>query len=286
MHTSGLLTIAVAASNALGNPIESSVEKRSCSGAFKNNVFNSGVNDEPDINARFDLLQSYGISWWIGFTLDPASGGDSNLNANQLRMVVTADNVQEAVGLVTGSSPPAYLQLLNEPDGGFYGQPVLSPSDAFTALQPLLNVSTTTQYLSPAPAYPTSTWLPDFFTACNCADQFPVILAHIYNTDPNGAISDIQTVMDQFPGKTIWITEISPASSSDQGCTLDQQGMIDWMNTVIGWASQQSVIERVFWNSGEYGAIYTDNPDVCNPSLTYTNNTATPLLEAFDAFCA
>lgn len=189
----------------------------------------------------------------VGFTLNDAGGGDANLIANQLRMVLTANEVQAGVDLVTGPNPPQYLQLLNEPDGGFYGQPILSPQEAASALQPFLSASTSTQYLSPAPAYPESSWLPDFFAACNnCADRFPVILAHIYNADPNGAIAAIQTVMDQFPGKTIWITEISPASNADQGCTLDQQGVIDWMNTVLGWASQQSVIERVFWNSGEY----------------------------------
>ena len=168
-------------------------------------------------------------------------------------MVVTADNVQDGVALVTGASPPTYLQLLNEPDGGFYGQPVLSPQDAVTALQPLLTAQHSgTTFLSPAPAYPTSSWLPDFFTACSCDDQFPIVLAHVYNTDPQGAISDIQAVMAQFPTKTIWITEISPASDPSQNCTLQPQDMIDWMNTVLGWASQQSQIERVFWNSGEY----------------------------------
>lgn len=109
-----------------------------------------------------------------------------------------------------------------------------------------------TQYLSPAPAYPNSDWLTQFFDICQCQDSFPVILAHVYNLNPDGAIATIQNILSQFPGKPIWITEISPASSSDQGCTLDEAGMIDWMNQVIGWASQQSAIERIFWNCGEY----------------------------------
>ena len=167
-------------------------------------------------------------------------------------MVITADNVQDGVNLVTGASPPAYLQLLNEPDGGFYGQPILQPQDAVNALQPLLTATTSTTFLSPAPAYPDSDWLPQFFSACNCDDKFPIVLAHIYNVDPNGAIASIQNVMNQFPSKKIWITEISPASSADQNCTLDSQGVIDWMNQVIGWASLQDQVDRVFWNSGEY----------------------------------
>ncbi|GAP89026.2 putative glycoside superfamily [Rosellinia necatrix] len=286
MHSKTLLTVAVAAAGAAGSPIESQLETRSCNPGFKNTVFNSGVNNQPDINGRFRTLQSYGTSLWVGFTLYDAGGGDSNLIANQLRMVLTANDVQPGVDLVTGPNAPQYLQLLNEPDGGFYGQPILSPQDAASVLQPFFSASTGTKYLSPAPAYPQSNWLPDFFAACNCADRFPVILAHIYNPDPNGAIAAIQTVMNQFPGKTIWITEISPASSPDQGCTLDQQGMINWMNTVIGWASQQAVIERVFWNSGEYGTLYPDNPGQCNPSLTNFDGTPTALLQAYSAICA
>ncbi|KAI1733798.1 glycosyl hydrolase catalytic core-domain-containing protein [Xylaria scruposa] len=287
MHTPRLLSIAVAAaSTTLASPaLKSTVETRSCSANFKNNVFNAAFNSEPDPNGRFRTLQSYGISSWIGFTANDASG-DANLIAHQMRIVLTADNVQTGLDLVTGPNPPTYLQLLNEPDAGFYGQPVLSPQQAVAAIQPLLTASTSTQYLSPAPAFPETSWLPDFFAACNCADRFPIILAHIYRADPNDAIKAIQTVMGQFPGKTIWITEISPASSPDQGCTLDQAGVINWMNTVIGWASQQPVIERVFWNSGEYGQIYSDDPNKCNPSLTNNDGTATPLLEAYGSICA
>lgn len=39
-------------------------ETRACSGAFKNVVFNSGVNSQPDIVSRFQTLQAYGISMW------------------------------------------------------------------------------------------------------------------------------------------------------------------------------------------------------------------------------
>ncbi|KAI1751781.1 glycosyl hydrolase catalytic core-domain-containing protein [Xylaria castorea] len=287
MHTTAILaTAAVAASTALASPVsESRVETRSCNAGFKNTVFNTPAYSEPDLNGRFRTLQSYGISYWVGFMPQDASGGDANLLANQLHLVVTPDQVQAGLDLVTGPNPPKYLQLLNEPDGGFYGQQILTPQQAVSDLQPLLTASTSTQFLPPAPAYPQSSWLPDFFAACNCIDRFPIILAHIYNPDPNGAISAIQTVMNQFPGKTIWITELAPASDGNQGCNLDSAGVINWMNTVVGWASQQSVIERVFWNTGEYGALYSDDPAKCNPSLTNTDGTATDLLKAFGSFC-
>lgn len=238
---------------ALGGLAAAAPSARSCSPAFKNIVFNSGVNDQPDIAGRFATLQSHGVSTWIGFTLGNASPADANLDANQVKMVVSGADVQAGVDLVTGASPPEYLQLLNEPDGGFYGLPVYSPEDAASLLRPFLDAQTSTKFLSPAPAYPQSDWLPRFFAACGgCEDRFPVILAHVYSVDPQGAIGSIQAVMNQFPGKTIWITELSPASDPAQNCGLDPQGVIDWMNTVVGWASQQPAIERVYWNSGEY----------------------------------
>ncbi|KAI0971989.1 glycosyl hydrolase catalytic core-domain-containing protein [Xylaria arbuscula] len=311
MRLTGFLAIAAAASSAaFAGPMSGSrVKTRSCSASFKNTVFNSGVNSEPDINGRFDTfplpkkkqkerdiyiymcvyIQITHKSHTVGFTLNNATGGDANLIANQIRMVVTADDIQAGVDLVTGPNPPAYLQLLNEPDGGFYRQAVLTPQEAVAALQPFLTASTSTQYLSPAPAYPESNWLPEFFAACGDAcgtDRVPIILAYVYNPDASGAIAAIQAVMGQFPGRTIWITELSPASSADQGCALDAAGVVDWMDVVVGWAAQQEVIERVFWNPGDYGTLYPDDPDKCNPSLTNTDGTATALLEAYGSICA
>lgn len=191
----------------------------------------------------------------VGFTLDNAQPDSPVLNENQLKMVVSGENIQSGLDLVTGPNPPQYLQLLNEPDGGFYNLPIYSPQEAADLVRPFLDAQTGTQYLSPAPAYPNSDWLTQFFDICQCQDRFPVILAHVYDPNPDGAIATIQNVINQFPGKTIWITEISPASSGDQGCTLDEAGMIGWMQQVLGWASQQAAIERVFWNCGEYVSL-------------------------------
>lgn len=188
----------------------------------------------------------------VGFTLGNAQPESPVLNDNQLKMVVSGADIQAGLDLVTGPNPPQYLQLLNEPDGGFYDLPVYSPQEAYDLIKPFLEVETTTTFLSPAPAYPHDPWLTDFFNICNCADKFPVILAHVYSVDAPGAIATIQTVMDQFPGKPVWVTEISPASDPSQNCGLDPQGMISWMNEVIGWAAQQPLVERVFWNCGEY----------------------------------
>ena len=228
---------------------------RSCNSSFKNIVFNSGVNDQPDIAGRFMTLQSYGVATWIGFTLDNASPSNANLDAGQIKMVLSGDNVQAGVDLITGPNAPEYLQILNEPDGGFYNLPVYSPEEAASLVRPLLDAQTTTKFLSPAPAYPNTDWLPRFFAACGCEDRFPVILAHVYSVNPQGAIGAMEAVMNQFPGKTVWVTELSPASDPAQNCGLDGQGVIDWMNAVVGWASQQPAIERMYWNSGEYVSL-------------------------------
>lgn len=208
----------------------------------------------------------------VGFTLGNAQPESPILNGNQVKMVVSGADIQAGLDLVTGPSPPEYLGLLNEPDGGFYNLPVYSPQEAYNLIRPFLDAQTTTQYLSPAPAYPSTSWLTDFFNICQCGDRFPVILAHVYSVDAPGAIATIQGVMDQFPGKTVWITEISPASSSDQNCGLDQQGMIAWMNEVIGWAAQQPVIERIFWNCGEYVRLALFLPIVNKVKLTSSDS--------------
>lgn len=218
----------------------------------------------------------------VGFTLDDPSPPDPTLTSNQIRMVLTEAQVQDGLSLVTSANAPDYLQLLNEPDAGFYNQPILSPQEAAATLQPFFNIATSTTYLSPAPAYPSTTWLADFFSACNgCTSMIPIVTAHIYSPDPNNAISLIQNVMSQFPDKTIWITELSPASDASQGCTLDDAGVINWMSTVVGFASQQPQIERVFWNAGEAAQGLGDGGASCKVGLTDTDGQATELLKFY-----
>lgn len=57
-----VMACAAAAAAVASNTFDN--EACSCSGAFKNVVFNSGVNDQPDIVGRFQTLQSYGVSMW------------------------------------------------------------------------------------------------------------------------------------------------------------------------------------------------------------------------------
>lgn len=58
------LAFATGASAMAVTPLNTVVEARACSPAFKNIVFNSGVNDQPDIVGRFETIRSYGVDKW------------------------------------------------------------------------------------------------------------------------------------------------------------------------------------------------------------------------------
>ena len=209
------------------------------------------------------------------------------MNAGQIRVVVTNASMATAQSLVSSASPPPYIEVLNEPDAGYYGQTVLTPQEAAGMAQTLLTTKTSTKFISPAPAFPGTTWLPEFFGNCTgCLDSVTAVAAHIYDKDPQGAIAKIQSVHDQFKNKPLWLTEVSPTSDASQGCQLDSGGVINWMNTVLQFAAGTGYVEKVFWNNGEYGAIYQDNPTLCNPSLTNNDGSATALLENYGKLCA
>ncbi|KAI9858221.1 MAG: hypothetical protein M1824_004391 [Vezdaea acicularis] len=260
-----------------------------CPAGFLNVVFNGAASTQGDWNARWSTLQANGISDWIGFTLDNNPKAGASLNAGQIRVVMDPRNIAEATTLLTSPNPPPYLEIFNEPDFSFGdATPTTDPTTAAKAITPLLAAlqkSTTTQLLSPAPAYPQSSYLPSFFAACNCADRFPIITAHIYSPTAQGAIDKIQAVHAQFPSKKLWLTELAPASDPSQGCTLDAAGMTSWMQTVLSFAAGSGYVEKIFWNCGENGVIYPDNPGQCNPSLTNVDGSATPLLSAMKGFC-
>ena len=166
-------------------------------------------------------------------------------------------DVSAALALITGPSPPAYLELFNEPDYSYDGDtPLTDPVTAAQALAPIFSATTTTQFLSPALAFTNSDWLSTFAANCNnCMNQIPIITAHIYNPDPAEVINLITTLHSTWPSKTIWVTELAPASDNDQGCNLDANGVINWMQTVIPQIVALGYVDRVFWNSGEYVSL-------------------------------
>ena len=196
--------------------------------------------------------------------------------------------VNDAITLIK-TNPPNYLELYNEPDYSFQGvTPLTDPGTSASQLAPLFTMAhPNTTYISPALADATSSWLDQFFAACNgCIDQIPIIAMHIYSPV-------VQTVMDKINAvhsksglgmKDIWITELSPASSD---CTLDSAGVIDWMNTLIGRIHQETpFVKKIFWNCGEHGGGADGLAGgSCNPSLTNDDGSATSLLDAYGKVC-
>ncbi|KAI9803069.1 MAG: hypothetical protein M1833_001139 [Piccolia ochrophora] len=258
-----------------------------CPKNFRNVVFNSAVNIQPNWPWRFNVIQQFGVDKWIGFTLFSANNANDAVNKGQIRIVMNPLQVPDAVKIVTSPDPPEYLEIFNEPDIGGFGNPITPAAEAAKAVKPLLDAKTKTKYISPAPALGYTQYLPDFFKACKCLDRFPVIAMHVYRPKAAEAIEVIRTVHRQFPTKKIWITEISPASRREDNCALDGKGMIKWMNEVLGWAARTGYVDRVFWNCGEYGTLYPEDPNRCNPSLTKndTNSSPTELLRNYGKLC-
>lgn len=131
--------------------------------------------------------------------------------------------------------------------------PLTDAVSAAAALAPIFSASTTTQFLSPAVAFTNSDWLKTFAAHCNnCMDKIPIISAHVYAADPAAALSQVETLHASWPSKRIWITELAPASDNSQGCNLDENGVINWMQTVVPRLVGLGYVDRIFWNTGEH----------------------------------
>ncbi|KAA6415321.1 MAG: hypothetical protein FRX48_00036 [Lasallia pustulata] len=261
-----------------------------CPPNFRNSVFNTVASQDSGWPLRWSTISGMGVSNWIGFTQDSISNTPSYNNAPctpaidsaQIKICMDPTKVSAALTLITGPSPPTYLELFNEPDFSYEGYtPLTDPVSAANALAPIFNATTTTQFLSPAVAYTNSDWLTTFAANCNnCMDKIPIISAHVYAPDPATALNQVATLHATWPSKRIWITELAPASSNSQGCTLDANGVINWMQTVVPYLAQSGYVDRIFWNTGEHSTM-----SPCNPSLTNSDGTATPLLQAYASVC-
>ena len=163
-------------------------------------------------------------------------------------------DVGAAKALITGPNPPTYLELFNEPDFSFMGfTPMTNAKDAAGSLQELINTPTSTQFISPVVAFTGSSYMSDFFNNCaGCLDKIPIIALHVYKPDPQQAIDQIVSVHNAYPSKKLWITELAPVSDGSQGCSLDENGVISWMQTVVKWAAASGYVDKIFWNCGEW----------------------------------
>lgn len=176
------------------------------------------------------------------------------VDAAQIRIAMDPRDVDAAKALITSASPPSYLELFNEPDYSYLGfTPLTLAPAAGATLKDLIHTPTSTQFISPAIAFTGSGYLSDFFANCpGCIDKIPIISLHVYKPKAQEAIDQITSVHNAYPSKRLWITELAPACAPDMGCTLDQGGVIGWMQTVVRWAAASGYVDKIFWNCGEW----------------------------------
>ncbi|MCJ1257755.1 hypothetical protein MMC24_005581 [Lignoscripta atroalba] len=209
----------------------------------------------------------------------------------QIKLCMDPRDVSNAVSLITSSSPPTYLELFNEPDFSYMGiTPLTSATDAAAALAPLFQAKTSTTFVGPGLADPNSGWLTQFNDACGkCIDKsIPIMSMHIYSNSTDGVISSIEKFHSTWPSKKIWITELAPSSDpTGQGCIMSEADVIKWMQTVVPRIVKLGYVDRIFWNSGEYGTLMnTSGPKMCDSSLTNADGSATELLKAYSKICS
>ena len=268
------LTLLSSTTLAIPGPKQPLAHRGSCPPNFRNTVFNTGAPRNAGWPSTiWHSLSANGVSDWIGFTEQPlnltptydlANGKPAPvtpaLNAAQIPICMDPRYVSDAVKMLKSSSPPAYLELFNEPDFSYMGfTPLTSPEDAAKALAPIFALGKLkTQLIAPAVAFTNSDWLTKFDAACGqCIEKhIPIVSAHLYSPNPDTIMSMVTTLHKTWPSKKIWITELAPASSSGQGCTLDGPGVIKWMNTVVPRLAATGYVDRIFWNSGEHVSFF------------------------------
>ncbi|KAL9116723.1 MAG: hypothetical protein Q9187_006748 [Circinaria calcarea] len=241
---------------------------------WPNTVWNSlesnGVVDWSTLRvlqALLEIMMLTGVQILVGFTQNTldrsptyqnpsgqAAATTCSVDQAQIKQCMDPRDVPAALSLITSPNPPEYLVLFNEPDYSYEGYtPLTSPQESAKALAPIFSAKTTTKFLSPAVAFTNTKWLNEFNDACgNCIDKhIPIIAAHIYNKLVDQVMLQITTLHNTWPSKRIWITELAPASSPDQGCDLDAKGVINWMQTLLPQIVALGYVDRVFWNHGE-----------------------------------
>ena len=242
----------------------------SCAEGFKNVVFN-GDGSAP---AQSSIDAISGATNWITF-------GPGNAT-KEIPMMAFATDVPTAVNLVQSTPAPDYLLTFNEPDYSYAGSTAtMSPQQAASAIQPLLNaVTNSTKLIAPAVADSTSDWLPQFYAACNCQNRFYAYNLHVYRPSIADAQSVITTFRSKYGDRPLWITEIAPGGANP-ACSLSWQQVQGFMSTLFSWGRQQGWIERIFWNSGNQ--ITNGDTNVCNSYLLDSGGSPSPLLSFFNS---
>ncbi|KAL8715764.1 MAG: hypothetical protein Q9220_000431 [cf. Caloplaca sp. 1 TL-2023] len=270
----------------------------SCKAGFLNTVFNTRVAEHSSWpEPIWKTLTSYGISNFITFTLGPPNQNpnfdvtkghpgkySSVLEAARIPIVMDPRNIADAQKWVSSAHPPGYLELFNEPDYSYNGwtpitEPVPSAND-------LVKLATSphpyTTFLSPGLATPTNdSWLPVFFKAQpKLYAQIGIITMHIYKTNLDDVIADIEKVHHWYQDKRIWITEFGPYNGGGSGCHFNPGQVQNYAREAVKRIHALGYVDKIFWNCGDKEPAKT-----CDPSLTTDKGEANDLLKALGGAC-
>ena len=103
---------------------------------------------------------------------------------------------------------------------------------------------------------------------------------HIYDPNVDNVVSQVTEFVNRWPGKRIWITEMGPYNGGPSGCTFDLAGVANYASTLIPRLNAIDRVDKIFWNCGD-----AEPADVCNPSLTNEDGSATDVLKALGGAC-
>ncbi|KAJ4374943.1 hypothetical protein N0V83_002021 [Neocucurbitaria cava] len=220
------------------------------------------------------------------------------MKANSPLVVFNPDDVARGLELLNQANasnpPPAYMELLNEPDIPLSGRGPISPRAAAKAVQPILDYNkahNVTTLLAPALSHPDGIfdadgWLTQFdgnCSGCITSMDTPIIATHQYNLDAEGVLKSLNKIHKRWPKHSIWVTELAPAVHAWNNCPMTVEEVGDWMETVVRGTAELDYVERIFWNSGEWRPKISNHD--CIHSLTHDDGTATPLLKRYESLC-
>ncbi|KAL8686275.1 MAG: hypothetical protein Q9218_007220 [Villophora microphyllina] len=244
-------------------------------GSLKGVCFNGGF--QPSM---YDKITT--ASEWFTFQLNIPGSASSRTTQDHIPMMPFASNVADAVNLVNGPNPPAWLLTFNEPDFSYTGvqpgTPTMTPKQAAAAIKPLLDKpGTSTKYVAPVTADSSGAWQEQFFSECNCKDFFSAYNIHQYNKDSNAVISAVTAFHNKFNDKPLWITEIAPGNA---GCSVSWDEAGEFMKNVFKFAKGSGFVDKVFWNSGNQ--LTNGDTNVCNSWLIDAGGNPGPLLATYE----
>ncbi|KAL8695096.1 MAG: hypothetical protein Q9218_000374 [Villophora microphyllina] len=203
------------------------------------------------------------------------------LEAARIPMIVDPADTNAAMDWVQSDHPPAYLELFNEPDFSFGGfTPITLPEESANNLTKLIHSAPNTQLIAPVSAFPGGEWIKEFAGNCTgCMDKIPIISAHVYSLDPDGALAQITDLHNQWPDKRIWVTELSLATVPD-GCNTNPYQESDWMKNVVGRIKDLGYVEKIFWNAGSQSVDLPCHRDLTDKSIPVGPNKSANLSRA------